>query len=383
MSSRHSFWIKSSYFTFFAGFGVYLVYLNLYYKRIGLSAEQIGVLSALYPCVGLLINPLWGVVADASPDPRQIIRRLLTVSAVLFGTLFFFSDFGLIFLVILGFALCLSPVMALMDALTLGTLAKWGGDYGRLRLWGSLGFLFPAFVIWGLFKWRDDLRVIFPLYVLFILLAVVVLARFPFTERRAAPQLNFSALRLLRQPMFLVFLGAGFLQKLGMSGYYSFFSIYLDDLNVSVSYTGFFWAIGPVAEMAALFMAGRWIARWGVKRMLLISHVAAAVRLGVLSLAPPVGVILASQLLHALTFGTYHAASLHYLAQKASEENRASVQALYVAVCFQLSMVVGHSLAGVLVENWGLFAMFRTYGMVALSSAVLLGVLFREEKQRR
>lgn len=378
MTSRQRFWIKTSYFSFFAGFGIFLVYLNLYYKRIGLSAQQIGVLSALYPCIGILVNPIWGLLADGSPDPRRILRRLLTASALLFGVLFFFSDFGLIFLVMIGFAVCFSPIMALIDALTLGALVKYGGDYGRVRLWGSLGFMFPALTLWALLNWRDDLRVIFPLFVLCTLIAVAILGRYPFLERSAPPRLNFTAFRLLRDPIFLLFLGTGFLQKLAMSGYYSFFSIYLDELGRASSEIGFFWGIGPIAETVSLFIAGGCIARWGVKRMLLVSHAATALRMGLLSLAPPIGVIVGTQLLHALTFGTFHAASLHYLARKATEENRSSVQALYAAICYQLSMVVGHSLAGVLVEHWGLCAMFRTYGIVALVALVVFALGFPE-----
>lgn len=379
MNSRYQFWIKSTYFSFFVSYGVFLVYLNLHYKRIGLSAEQIGVLSALYPLVGILINPLWGMAADRSPDPRRIVRRLLFASAILFGVLFLLKDFGLIFLVILSFAICYSPVISLTDALTLGTLAKWGGDYGRMRLWGSLGFIFPAFVLWGILNWRDDLRVIFPLFFITTVAAGAVLGQFPHLKRPVTAGLNLSALHLLREPMFLIFLGAGFFHNLAMSGYYAFFSIYLDDLHVASSYTGFFWAIGPIAETAALSLVGGYIARWGVKRVLLLSFAATAVRLGVLSIAPPVIVILISQTLHALTFGTYHAASLHYLAQKASDENRASVQALYTAICLQLATVVGYSLSGVLVQHWGVLAMFRVYALIALVSTVGFGVLFREE----
>lgn len=383
MIRRPHFWMKCTYFLFFSCYGIFIVYLNLHYKQIGLSAEQIGVLSALFPLIGLFANPIWGILADHAADRRRLLSGLLLGSGVAFGALYFLGEFGLIFLVIAIYSLCYSPVIPLMDSLTLGTLAQLGGDYGRIRVWGSLGFVFPALLFWGIFKWQNDLRWIFPLFVLFVSGTALVLRRFPGYSRSSGPALPFSALRLLRDPMFVVFLMSGFLQKLSMSGYYSFFSIYLDSLSVPASYMGIIWAIGPIAEITALFFVGKYLARWGIKRILLVCHASTVLRLGILSLGPPVGVILGGQLLHALNFGAFHAADMNYLSSRANEANRSSVQMLYALVCFQVSSIIGHATAGVIVERLGLFALYRISAGVALLALILFGLFFRDGQYRQ
>jgi PPP family 3-phenylpropionic acid transporter len=373
-------WIKIGYFLQFSGFGLFIMYLNLHYDRIGLSPEQIGILASAYPLVGIFVNPFWGLAADAAADSRRILRGVLLAAGVFFASLFFLRDFGLIFLVTVLFAVCYSPTLSLFDALTLGTLSKRSGEYGRLRLWGSLGFVFPALVLWAMPGENSHLKTIFPLFLVFCALTALAISRCPNHKTHGGGGwLGLSALQLFRQPMFVVFIISVFLQKVSLSGYYSFFSIYLDDLGVPESAMGFFWGIGPVAEVAALFFASWYLPRLGLRRVLLISFLMTSIRLAVLAWAPPIPVLLANQLLHAFTFGTTHAASLAYLARKGNDSNRSSVQGLYTMLCLQMGMVLGHTLAGVLVERLGLRSMYASFSGVAMLGVIFFGLFFHRE----
>jgi PPP family 3-phenylpropionic acid transporter len=374
-------WIKTLFFFYYGSYGILSVYLPLHYKRVGLSAEQIGILAALYPLVGIAMNAVWGMVADQAADPRRLIRWILGLSAVFFLVLGQLSQFTLLFLVVLLFSIFFSPNNSLLDALTLGVVSRSGGDYGRLRLWGSIGFIFPSVLLWRVLGWKDDLGIVFPLFALLLAISIVLLFKYPFQRRPHTPRMDFSAFRLLRQPLVALFFFCNFLQVLALSGYYSFFSIYLEDLGVSSRHVGFIWAVGPLAETVALFFAWRAIPRWGVKGMLLVSYLATALRFLTLSLKPPLSLVLASQLLHAFCYGTLHASSLYYLAGKAGEHNRASVQGLYNAVCMQLSMVVGHTLAGFLAQRWGIPAMYRSFSLLALGTTLLFALFFRANEK--
>lgn len=382
MTSPRYGWIKTLFFFYYGSYGILSVYLPLHYKRVGMSSEQIGILAALFPLVGIAMNPVWGMVADQAADPRRLIRWLLGFSAVFFLMLGQLSHFALLFLAVLLFSIFFTPNNSLLDALTLGVLSRSGGDYGRLRLWGSIGFIFPAVLLWRVLGWKDDLGIVFPLFALLLAVSIVLLFKYPFQRRAHTPRMDFSAFRLLRQPMVALFFFCNFLQVLAMSGYYSFFSIYLAELEVSSRHVGFIWAVGPMAETVALFFAWRMIGRWGVKGMLSASYLATALRFLTLSLRPPIEVVIGTQLLHAFCYGTMHAGSLYYLTGKAGEHNRAGVQGLYNAICLQLSMVVGHTLAGFLAERLGLPAMYRSFGFLALGTTLLFALLFRAEERR-
>jgi MFS transporter, PPP family, 3-phenylpropionic acid transporter len=379
MNGREDFWIKNGFFFFYAAFGIFVVYLNVYYEQVGLSDVQIGRLSALYPLIGFLVNPFWGMLADRSHDPRRMMMLLLLASGVLFIGMGMLESFLPILALLLVFSIFFSPNTPLIDAFTLGQLSKRGGDYGRLRLWGSLGFIFPAVLMWRLHG-ETQIRLIFPMFAGFMLIALFTVRKFPPLERPPSRVWPFAAFRVLKSPLVLVFFLTGFLQKFSMSGYYSFFSLYLQDLGFHPGNLGFIWAIGPLAEVASLYIAGSLIAKWGIKRVILLSHAATAVRLWILAAAPPLGLLLASQCLHALTFGTMHAASMAFIGRLGRDDNRAALQGLYYALCMQLSMILGHATAGMISEHFGRFALYKTYGMVALSAFVIFALFFTDGK---
>lgn len=70
--------IKIFYFTFIGGLGSILPFLSIYFKQMGLSPEQIGIISGLRPLVGFLSGPLWGALAD-----RYKIRRIMLLLSIL------------------------------------------------------------------------------------------------------------------------------------------------------------------------------------------------------------------------------------------------------------------------------------------------------------
>jgi len=373
--------VKNAFFWFFAGFYLFTVYTALYYKRIGFSSKEIGALTSLYYGVGMIAGPVLGVFADRSRDPRRILQAGLFVGAVSLAGIYTSSEFLPIFFLLLLFAAFYGPLVPLLDALTIGTLRRIGGDYGRIRLWGTIGFVLSAVAIWPVLDWKDNLRLVIPFFLVYASIAFILFGRYPHDGRPASSRLDFSGFRLLRKPQFLVFLMATSFHSLAIIGFYTFFSIYLESRGVPSAYNGLIWVIGPAAEVGAFFVAGRFIARWGIKRVLLFSYGATALRLLILSVTPPLAVVLATQLLHAGSYGTLHSASVAFLARQAKETNRSSVQTLYTGA-MQLAYVMGPLLAGVLVGNFSLATMFFVYGSVALAALVFFLVFFRERAHR-
>ena len=109
--------------------------------------------------------------------------------------------------------------------------------------------------------------------------------------------------------MFWIFLVAIALHQLGMTSYYSFFTLYLKD-ELGMQQAAWVWSIGAVAEIPMVLFAGRIIRRFGLAILLMVSMAAVSLRVGLLSLVPPLGVICLTQLLHAMTFGLLHVAAI-------------------------------------------------------------------------
>lgn len=81
---------KSFFFFFGGAIGSVFPYLSVYFKQLGLSPNQIGIISGLRPIIGFCSGPVWGSIAD-----RFRIRRVMLVCSAL-GWLSFITSLGFV-----------------------------------------------------------------------------------------------------------------------------------------------------------------------------------------------------------------------------------------------------------------------------------------------
>jgi len=84
----------------------------------------------------------------------------------------------------------------------------------------------------------------------------------------------------------------------------------------------------------------------------------------------PVGILL-TQVLHAVTYGTFHMASILYIDQLSSERTKTLGQAVNNAVTYGLGLMVGFFFNGWLYETAGASLLFAISGMIALTGGLL------------
>jgi len=131
------------------------------------------------------------------------------------------------------------------------------------------------------------------------------------------------------------------------SALYAFYSIHLAHAGYSKSAIGVLWTLGVVAEIAVFVTLPRLLRRFSLRALLLGSFLAAGLRFVVIGWAVDwVLLIAAAQLLHAATFGVYHAASVALIHRHFTGAHQARGQALYASVSYGLGGVAGTLLAG-------------------------------------
>jgi PPP family 3-phenylpropionic acid transporter len=371
------------YFLSFAGTALYGIYGNVYFRRRGVSNIQIGVLAAIAAWVGTFALPVWGVVSDAFRRRRTPIALAYAATAALFP-LFWVWDgrtFGLLCLLMAGFTFFFSPAIPLADAWTLDHLARRGGDYGRLRSWGSVGFTVPllasVFVLQqSSATTAEALLPVFVGFVAFRLAAAAQALTLPdYRPAAGRPKFEWGSLRAYAHPFALTFFASAFLGRLLFGPYYTFFSIYLDELGIGDRFKGMFWVVAVGAETGLIAVSGRLLERFGPVRLLVAGLGAMAFRLFVYSLEPPWWVVLGTQTLHALTFGATHVASIRVLYRITPDAFRASGQTFYGAL-LGLGGVLGGMLGGAWAEVFGLAMLYRVLAVLAAAGTLLVGLCF-------
>ena len=132
---------KVLYFFMFAGLGIFFPFLNVYYKSIGLSGTQIGLIITLGPLIAIFAGPMWGLLGD------RLGRLRLLLVIVILGSIISVLGLAMMktFFTILGLAAVFNlfgcAIQPLVDSYNLTLLGEHRERYSEQRLWGTFGFL--------------------------------------------------------------------------------------------------------------------------------------------------------------------------------------------------------------------------------------------------
>lgn len=372
------------YFLSFAAVALYGIYGNLYFQRRGLSKFQLGVLSTIPAWLNVIAPMVWGFVSDALRRRRLPMLAMHLGTALLYPAFWFWNgELFLTLCVLMGvFTFFFSGTIPLTDAWVLSHIARRGGDYGRLRSWGSVGFIVP--LLGSMFALRqanvstaESLLPVFVGFTSFRLLSSVWTLGLPDPGHETdRVKLDWRSLKGYTHPFALLFFFSMFVGRFIFGPYYTYFSIYLDELGIADGFKGIFWVVAVGAETAIIAVSGRILSRFGEVFLLVAGLGAMAFRLFVLSLEPAWYVVLATQTLHALTFGGTHVASMRIIYRITPESFRASGQT-FLGALVGAGGVLGGIVGGVWAEAYGLAELYRILGIVAAITTVVVGIGFR------
>jgi PPP family 3-phenylpropionic acid transporter len=349
--------------SYFAHIGFFNPYLPLWLKELGFSLLAISVLTSVQSASRLFAPYLWGSLSDRTGERVRLLRYGATVALGLsLGLWFELGGVGLFVVLLLMFTHT-SGMMPMSEA-ALAHLVSHGGAfdarrYGRIRLWGSLGFLVTV-VAAGFWFERFGL-VHFPAWTLATLAAVTLSVWLlpDFREPAHADDVQPSVWPVLRQPPVRWFFAAVFFHVLAHIFIYVFFSLYLDSLGYSKTVIGLLWALSVVIEIGWFFTQGRWLPRLSLSAWLVLAAALMALRMGLTAGLPLVWpVLLLAQALHAITFAAHHTVCIALLSHHFPGRLRGRGQALYTVVGYGLPGVVGGVAGGLLSSALGLASVF-------------------------
>ena len=363
----------------FGGLGVHYNYLQIFLRDQGFSYGEIGFFQALIPMVAMFSVPAWGIMADSSRDPRKVLGLLLVLAPAAHLLLLGGSGFLTCLVVCLCIALFYQPVLPIQDSLVLRALHLYGGDYGRIRIWGSLGFTVPALLLPLFWMVGPELEINWTapgfLFAGYSVITLLLLTTFPPVSPEKHHRLDLGAFRLVRNPAFTVLLVCAFLARVGSSALEGYQAVYFEEMGVPVARIGLFLSLGPLSEVVTIFYSQRWMVRWGAKNLMALCLAALVVRMGVTAFSSQWPVLAGIQILHCLTFGTQHVVTTLVVNQIAGDRIRSSAQTLYAVLTNHTARLVGLSSAG-LIAGWiGIPKLFGLASGVAAFS-LLLWLLF-------
>lgn len=363
------------YSAFFLVGGLMMPWWPVWLSHRGLEPTEIGLVLAVGFWIKPLANPAGTRWADSLGERRRPMVILLSATAAayaLFGLAEGLVAFALITL--LGQAL-LAPVLPLGDNLTMTASAQRGIDYGRVRLWGSITFIAAASGAGLLLEGRSPEIVLWLVVGGFALTALAVTQvpdiRYPRPDGSHA-----HPFRLLRHPVFAVFLLTTGFNVAAHAVLYAFGTIHWQASGLTETQIGWLWAEGVIAEIVLFALSKRIIARTGPLPLLLVGCVSGVVRWTMFAFVDGFGWMVALQPLHAFTFGAVHLGAMHFIQRAAPEGLSASAQGMFSAFGMGIFMGLGSLAAGPLYENFGGGA-YLAMSVLSVGSTIAALVLMR------
>ena len=368
------------YFLYFALLGCIAPFWGLFLQAREFSAEDIGFLMAAFAAIRILAPNLWAHAAGYFSSPLVMVRWAGVLTALCFAGVWWANSLSSMLLVMLAYGFFWAAMLPQYETITMQALNNRIDDYSKIRLWGSVGFIVAVVALGWLF---DVLSVNYlPAVMLVIMLLITANGFFlsaSATLREEKKGQNFIS-QALQKPV-IVFISITVLLQISHGAYYTFFSIYLEQLGYSKSAIGLLWSLGVFSEVILFWQFHRLLHLLSWRGWVMISLILTAVRWLLISQqADQLILLLVAQVLHAFSFGAMHAVSMRYIQHYFSRANQAQGQALYSSIGFGLGGAIGAWGCGIFWNKLGGDQVFALSAVIAVMAFLIAWTGLRRDE---
>jgi PPP family 3-phenylpropionic acid transporter len=365
--------LSFSYFAYFGILGLIVPYLSVFLDGRNYSSMEIGEILAIFTATKIIGPTLWAMLADKSGKQLSIIQLGSGLALLSFTLLFWMTGYWPITFALALFSLFWTAILPQLEVMTMTSIRRSAKIYARIRLWGSVGFIFLA-VLAG--KVIEQFSSEAFTYIGWLILLALFLSSLRLKQPRTAYKKSAEDSSLISKlvlPNFILFFISGLLLQISFGPYYSFFALFLRDLAYPSYAVGLFISLGVVAEIGVFFIAGRLYQLFGVRILISFSLFVTAIRWYVTgNFAENVYLLFIAQLIHAASFGLYHSASIQFVQQhfQSNQQNRG--QAIYIAGVYGIGGAIGAYVSGYLWKDG--FGAVQSFEFAAVTCLIASGL---------
>lgn len=398
---KHSAWLRLFLInvSFWVACGSCAPFLSAYYKRIGLSFTQIGVLLAIGPIFAIFIQPLWAMLSDRTGRRKLLLILLALCTAGAYLLYYLGTSFAVCLLAVLIVSLFSLALLPLCDALVIDRANAYGFPFARIRIGGTLGYAVMVFGA-GMFLEKFDGAQFAVASVAYLLFAGAVMLlpqgrvrkeAAPAREeaaparKEAAPARKEAALARkkavpARESIFdtseiLFVLALALIESLGLGFCGSFTGSYAVELGFGSSLIGVLSCISALSEVPILLFAGKLMDRFGEIPLLIFSGIMMSLRLCLTGMGL-VPAMISAQLLQSVTYMTTYICCTQYISKHVRAGKMSQGQSALAIVQSGLAAVASNLFGGMLVDAVGTRQAFFAVAAGVLVVALLVGGVY-------
>jgi MFS family permease len=358
MNAREPWRLSAMMALIYAVQGSFWPLLAIHLADVGIGGRERGWIFATLAIASTAVPMGAGQLVDrlmATQHVLAMIYALGTGLLVLLASGWVISPGGL-FAVFMAYWAVTAPAYGLSNSLAMRNLQEPAREFGRVRVWGTVGWMAAGWVVSlvmaALGSTRAGQGAYESLWVAacFSAAASLYCLTLPHTPPmavgpRAQGALG-AVLELVRRPGVAVVLLTAFGVNLTLPVIYQVIPAYLERSGLPRAWVTATMTLGQTTEIALLAALPWLLRRFGIKITMALGMAAWFLRFLSLAMGPPLGVAVAGTLLHGAGIACFTIGSQIYLDGRAPAHLRASAQALLLVATSGLGCFLGNLLAG-------------------------------------
>jgi len=369
-------------FFIYANFGA-LRLINQYLDSLGFSATQIGILIAIMPAMAIISNPFWFSLKDKLKSGKAPIMLIYASSAVLIWLLYMLPGFFWKFLSYSLLSFFIASGMPVTESIVISGVYAIKGDFGKIRLFGTLGYAFSTYLISRLIK--VDFKILFILASLYMV--IVFLNSLTFKDSLNSKNSNGTlgskdeslSYSKVEFTFMLIFGSIGI-----MTAFFgaNFFPVLVNRLSFDMSSAGKGLSFMALGEIPFLIFSERLSRKFTHQFLLVFGILATGIRWILTSSISNENLVLTVQFLHGLNYIVMYYSILTYIHKKIPFKDRNRVQGIYWMLTAGIGNISGSLFGGIIIDRIGITETYRLFGFLDIIIGIVATGIFIALRQR-
>ncbi|SFL67871.1 MFS transporter, PPP family, 3-phenylpropionic acid transporter [Paenibacillus sp. 1_12] len=337
--------------------GTFSSYIGIYMTEAGIGHSEIGVLTSIGAVIGLVAQPIWGVMSDRAKTKNRILM-ICTLCASL--TVWLIPWAGTLFVPLLIamalFSLFQIAINPLSDAITLELSSKGVVRFSSIRTFGSVGYAFVSVAAGWLFA--EHLNTIFLVTSLIMFGCFLLSLGIPKVAGHQSGGKKVNLVSIFKNRQLVILYAYTLALSISMGFLFSFQAIYSKEQGISMEVIGIGLAIGSFSQFPFMIFFQRFYDRFGIRNILLFSGLIHTLRWFLYAFALTPFTYILSWVLHGGTYILFYMCLAEYVNTYVVKELKASGQMLNSLIQLSVGKIIGGMLGGVYAAQFGFQSAF-------------------------
>lgn len=355
------------YFTFYFTLGASMLYFSQFFEAVHISGGQSGMIFAIGSFLAMAFQPVLGYINDKTKKSKEI---LILITGVIFITLFLMnyinSFIGILILYSL-YAIAVFCEMPLMDTVSLSTHYA----FGKIRLWGSIGFAVGALVSGKVIELFGTSSFLYLAAVVSIVTGIIILKIPVKINNLHEDDEKVDLKKLLTNKRYIVFVMVSMLFLGTNNGHNSYFAVYFKEIGGSMALLGTTIFLMTLSEVPFIGISTKLISKKGVEFVVTLAVLCITVRWGVYFLFSKPSVIAGTFLSQGASVGLFFAGANLFIRNIVEKNTLGTAITVFMAAGSLGGMFVQY-ISGIIIEQYGAVYIYGFFTVLAFAALILM-----------